>query len=245
MIGGPISALILLTLALAAVLASGVGAGGVVAAIVADPPDNERMTPYYRVFCVGTGTFVLVFVICSFRILTHFTNMIERAIQNVAGLVEAGGTSANGDVPSPSSGGSRANQKVEDMKDIVKRFRHLRTVIVLSAPLGVAGWIVQAAVLPMFWYIALLHVMNAYGACIGVLNSVISAERKRNIRRRIKKMTGIGAVVSSLTGGPGSAQVQQSTNENRIGSSNKATAVAAFADAHTKQVTSVVVSTSH
>ena len=165
---------------------------GAVACFMSNPVDTDLGIFYYRLFCAGVAGHVAVFLMCAWMILSRFVKLVEAIRANAERT--GGGNSFQ-----------VSNKRIDDMREISVRFRFGRNMLVLAAPLGVGAWIVQAIVLPVFWYIVLLQFFNTMGVCWAVWLSVISVERKKRILRKLQRK----ASSAFAAGGIGlSAQVE-------------------------------------
>ena len=78
---------------------------------------------------------------------------------------------------------STSQDKQAEMKEMHLRFRISRMVVMANAPLATGIWIFHCFILPVFWYIALLHVLNMMNAAVGSLYVWTSYSRKLKMYR--------------------------------------------------------------
>lgn len=155
---------------------SGTGLIGIAASIYpldGAPVDNRNATIFFRLFCGGLAANVAVFMICMYRVFTRFIKMIEFSLQNNS-LIRANETSSG-----------KSLSKEEELKDLVNRMRRGRNLMLACSPGGVGMWIVQASVLPLFWFIVFFHFLNAAVGCFAVWYSLVSVDKKRQILTRL------------------------------------------------------------
>lgn len=132
-------------------------------------PDDALGVSFYRLWSASTGTFVLIFYISSWKVMTEFSNFIERTANAASPAVKAGGS----------------EHAMDEIKEIARRLRVGRNFLILGSPIGAGFWFIQAICLPMFWYIALLQTLNMTNASMAVLYSVLSRSRKQRLKQRL------------------------------------------------------------
>jgi len=96
---------------------------------------------FWQVHCVGWAFLALVLIVQMSIGFGKFAGVIEGVNAAMATMV------------------SNQAQKVE-MEDLAKRFRSSSRSMILLGPIGVGLWLLHAFVLPVWWWIVLVHSVN-------------------------------------------------------------------------------------
>lgn len=120
---------------------------------------NQRDIPKAMIFwslhCVGFTCFVTSAIIYAYYLMGRFANLVESVAANAKGIQRSGGDSDKG--AGSGSPNPTATQRVDDL---VHRFRDGRKTIFLSLPMGAGAWLVHSFVLPVFYYLVFMHLLN-------------------------------------------------------------------------------------
>jgi len=123
----------------------------------------------FRVACGAMAIGTQAFVIVALVTFTRFIRVIRNVIQSTQELGNSGYKS--------------------DLLDVVKRFRVARFFFTLAAPGGVGLYVLQAAVLPTWWFLILISLISATNVCFAVL-FLLTPEDRRG--KRSSKLTSSG-----------------------------------------------------
>lgn len=123
--------------------------GAITAAVENDRGDNRALLQVWRVHCVG-------WAVLSFTTLS----LIYTATGICAKIV----TDIMNNAPCIASWNGVPSSKTNDLRDFITRMEKSRVLLLLLLPLGVGAWVMHAIVLPVFWWIAYLHFLNAVAA---------------------------------------------------------------------------------
>ena len=136
-------------------------------AIVGSVPDVAYAIEVYRIFSASCGAGVAIFIGAAYLLVTRFITLINVTVERAK------------------SSSSRERSFME-VKAIARRFSKGKCLLLMVAPLGVGAWVIQIAVIPLFWYLALLHIMNVWFACVIIWFSIIPQGKKRRIMNTVR-----------------------------------------------------------
>jgi len=126
-------------------------------------PDIATATILYRIMCASVVGVMISFFSSSIIVTSKFIATLESVVNAAA------------------KGG-----KLDELTDVVQRFRKARIAMYLAMPLGIGAWAIQAAFLPMFWFVILLHMFNVFNGCFMVWYGITSRNRREEV---VTKMT--------------------------------------------------------
>jgi len=118
----------------------------------------------FRIAAASISLGVAMFSVAAYVLLSKFIQVIEDALSS--------------DVPKSQSPEAA---RYENLKDIAKRFRISRTVLVAFATISALAMALHAAFLPLFWFVIIIHLMTLANSCLAVFFAVTPAARRRFI----------------------------------------------------------------
>ena len=123
--------------------------GAVGAAIQVYKSNITSAFSFWQIHSIGWAIYVGLILSYSIFMMNQFANEVENVSRQAR--------------PNLNDSGSVVHHQVHD---IVKRFRLGAIQAIASFPLGCGAWIVHSFVLPVFWYLAFLHLCNGLLATI-------------------------------------------------------------------------------
>ena len=125
--------------------------------------DIQNVVLCFRITCACIAWDLATFTVASFVLFTKFLNMLEAALD-----------------------ANKANNNYayhESLSDIIKRFRFARGIFLVFTPLTMVELILNATILPLFWYLILLDLISVVSGCLAVLFAITNRSRRKRIMR--------------------------------------------------------------
>jgi len=147
-------------------LVTSAGAIGISVTVPRSEPTSTVM--FYRMLTGSISVGVSAFLIAGTIVMSKFVILLDTVVN---------AESSTGGIPT--SGASTM-----EIIDIANRYRLARKLFISCLPL-VSFLVLQCILIPTFWYLFLLHLMNGINACFAVWVGITSKSKRIKIYRRL------------------------------------------------------------
>lgn len=170
--------------------------GSIGTAVAVDRADYGTAHDFWTLMCVAWAIFTAVAIAHVYQMYVGFAVAIERVVNAVE---------ANADGLARSGDAARA---------VATQFRRASLGALAALPIGCGLWAAHAAVLPMWWWIVMLHVIN-------IINGVMLvsfANTSQSRRRRVFGLLTCFSVLPNISSGanPGSSPADSASSNPAI-----------------------------
>jgi hypothetical protein len=102
----------------------------------------------------------------------------------------------------------------DEVTDLVMRLKRGRSLAPMVLPIGAGFWALHAFVLPLYWWLMLLHVWNNSSGCVQIWIMITNSRQQRNV---LSFMT-FGLVAASTGAGSSTMKSDRNTvKSNQVG----------------------------
>ena len=130
--------------------------------------DISLAVVFWGISCVALSVSVLILTVTIAGSFGRFADLIEKISSdagNVANAFEV--------------------QQGDRIHEVVKRFRRGRILIFCTSPLGFGVWLLNAFILPLFWYLAFLQLLNVVFLTFVVWYLYTTPRRRKEISKML------------------------------------------------------------